>query len=135
MTNNKGKSPITPHIPPTNGPPSSKKKPASDFPRPDPKAADKLATIRSQLDDTTAVASAAVSSALERGEALDSLAARTSRLAEQTAQFEKHAEQTSKKHWFKEKKGMLVIFGGLVLVVGAALIYVLMYLKSGGSGT
>lgn len=123
MAKDKGKSPAAPPAAPSGAPPadnpalSKKKRPASEFPKSDPRTTDKLATIRSQLDDTTAVASAAVSSALERGEALDSLAARTSRLAEQTAQFEKHAEQAGKKRWFKEKKGMLVIFGGLVLLV------------------
>lgn len=92
--------------------------PQAPGPRVNPESTQKMETIKKQIDDTTAVMSHNIESAMERGERLDDVATKTSNLAEKSKQFQKHTKQVEKNLWYKNMKMTLVLIFIVLIIIG-----------------
>lgn len=99
-----------------------------------PKASDtsaaKMADIHTKIDQTTAVMSSNIQSAMERGERLDDLQTKTESLADKSKQFHKHTKQVSKNLWLRNMKCTLILVFVVLLIISAVVGYIALTWKS-----
>lgn len=85
----------------------------------------KMATVKSQLADTTQLAEANLVSAMERGEALQNIAAKTEGLQSAAGQFTKNTKQAERRTWLETVSYTTWFAFILVIVVFCVFVFIM----------